>query len=578
MRRAHPGRRDRPRARRILAPLLGLGLGLGLAPFGAVAAGPPFPDPVEGIRVYDTAEIWSVAAKEEAQRISDSIEERVGAQVVAYSQPVDYGTSFDEARAQAAALGHQWGVGRAGFDDGYVILFDIDPSGVHGQVAMVAGDGFRAAYLPDDQTQRIFDEEVVPELVGGQPDFDAALLAAMRAVDAAATPQAAAMLQAGRIVNAVVGIVVAPLLAILLIGVAVFQWLRYGRDPEYLDSPSILLPAPPASLTAATGALVYDGQSSRRTLTTALLDLASRGKLAFEDRPGLLSRKVAVVTAPEPQGDPVAEAWQRLADRRPLSDAEAYALRELRELGGTVEENELLKFGTKVGDFDERLEAHAVTQGWFREAPRAAQRRWAVVGGLELGAAAGAGVLAVVIPMSGLFLVALGLGVAGIVTLILSRAMPARTMAGAMTRAMLAAYRRTLQKTMEQARSMGEVVERAAMEWLETPDQALVWGVALGLQDQVDEVLRRSVEDVERGRADPASTYVPAWFGPSGSGGHGGWSGSSGSVFSGSAVPSVGGMLAVLGSVGNAPSSSGGGGGGSFGGGGGFSGGGGGGF
>jgi uncharacterized membrane protein YgcG len=574
-----PGRKVEAVARMpaLLGLLATLAWALGAVGGGALAAGPPFPEPVTGVRVYDVAEIWSEDAKAEAQRVSLAIEERVGAQVVVYSQVVDYGVTGDEAKRHAAALINQWGVGRAGYDDGYAILFDIDPSGVHGQVAQVAGDGFRATYLPDEETQRIIDDEVLPHLVGGSPDFDAAMLAAIRAVDRAATAEQAALLQAGRVLNAVIGLIVAPILGLLLIGLAVFQWLRFGRDPEYLDSPSILMPAPPDQLTAASGALVYDGQSSRRTLTTALLDLASRGRLAFEDRPGLLSRKVAVVTRPGKDGDDVTQAWQRLADRRPLSDAELFAERELRGLGAIVEDDELLKFGTKVGSFDERLEAHAVAQGWFREPPRKAQTRWSIIGGVELAAGIGALALAMWLPASGLTFVAIALGIAGIVTLLIARVMPARTMAGAMIRAMLAAYRRTLKLTMEQARSMGEVVERASVGWLETPDQALVWGVALGLQDEVDGVLRRSLEDLEQGRAAPGTVYLPVWYGAQGSGGHGGWSGGGGSVFSGSAIPNVGGMIAVLGSVGNAPSSSDGGGGG-FGGGGGGGGGGSGGF
>ncbi len=579
--RARPASRRRRGAAAVRVTVLvwtvaALAAALGAVGTGALAAGPPFPDPVTGVRVYDVAEIWSEDAKAEAQRISLAIEERVGAQVVVYSQVVGYGITGDEAKRHAAALINQWGVGRAGYDDGYAILFDIDPSGVHGQVAQVAGDGFRATYLPDEETQRIIDEEVLPHLVGGSPDFDAAMLSAIRAVDRAATAEQAALLQAGRIVNAAIGLIVAPILGVLLIGLAVFQWLRYGRDPEYLDSASILMPAPPAQLTAASGALVYDGQSSRRTLTTALLDLASRGRLAFEDRPGMLSRKVAVVTRPQPEDDEVVRAWQRLADRRPLSDAELLAERELRGLGAVVEDDELLAFGSKVGKFDEELEAHAVAQGWFREPPRKAQLRWGVVGGIELAAGIGAFALAMALPASGLTFVAVALGIAGVATLLIARVMPARTMSGAMIRAMLAAYRRTLELTMEQARSMGEVVEKASVSWLETPDQALVWGVALGLQDEVDGVLRRSVEDVEQGRAAPGTVYLPVWYGASGSGGHGGWSGGGGSVFSGSAIPNVGGMIAVLGSVGNAPSSSGGGGG--FGGGGGGGGGGSGGF
>ena len=88
--------------------------------------------------------------------------------------------------------------------------------------------------------------------------------------------------------------------------------------------------------------------------------------------------------------------------------------------------------------------------------------------------------------------------------------MPARTMAGAMQRAWLNAYRRTLSKTMEQARSMDQVVEEAGLDWLETPDQALVWSVALGLTGQVEDVLGRTLADSEA--SGTQAGFMPLWY------------------------------------------------------------------
>ncbi len=499
-----------------------------LAP--AVAAGPPFPDPVAGQNVYDTSGIWSEETETQAEGIIDAIEARTGVQVVAYSQDVGYDVDLQTAREQAAALGHQWGVGRGGFDDGLVLLFDIDPSGEHGQVVFVGGDGFRNTYLSDDDTTRIFDDEMLHYLRESPPDFDAALIAGLEAVDAAVTPDRAAWLERARIFNAILGLIVAPLLAVALVGWALFNWLRFGRDPVYLDDPSILMPAPPDTLTAATGALVYDGKTSRRALTTALLDLASRGSIAFEDEPKLIGRKVAVVTKPDPPHDEVAATRQRLAARRPISGAEQYALQELRSLGagtdhGLVDGDELLKFGPKVSEFDKTLEAYAVSEGWFRDAPSRVRTRWFGLVTLEVIAGFAAIGAAAAFSISGLTIVGAGLLVAAVVTIPIAAAMPARTMPGAVIRAMLAAYRRTLQKTMEQARSMDAVVAgagQAGLTWIETPDQALVWSVALGLQGDVDEVLRRSVDDLEHGRAQPGTVYTPLWFGAPGSGGSGG--------------------------------------------------------
>jgi hypothetical protein len=155
--------------------------------------------------------------------------------------------------------------------------------------------------------------------------------------------------------------------------------------------------------------------------------------------------------------------------------------------------------------------------------------------------------------------------------LILARSMPSRTMPGAMIRAMLEAYRRTLEKTMGQARSMNQVVTESAIPLIESPDDAVVWGVALGLQSQVEQVLERTADDLKEGR--PSGGYVPLWYLSGGGGqGFGGGSGGSGGfapgLMSSSPIPNFGGMMAALGTIGNSPSSSGSGGGGGFGGGG----------
>ena len=262
------------------------------------------------------------------------IEDRTGAQVVVYTQSVEYGITGDEAKAHARALGEQWGVGRNGFNDGLVVMFDIDPSGRHGQVAIVGGDGFRSAYVDDAEAQRIIDQDDDPACSARQPrSTTAALLAASPGSTAETTPERAANLSRARTVNAILGVILAPLLGLGLIAFVAFHWLRYGRDPVYLDDPSILMPAPPDGLTAATGALVYDGATSRRALTTALLDLASRGQLAFQQEQHLLSKKVGILTSGVPPADAEDAARRRLNARRPIGVAEAIALNKLRELG-----------------------------------------------------------------------------------------------------------------------------------------------------------------------------------------------------------------------------------------------------
>jgi uncharacterized membrane protein YgcG len=530
-------------------------------PEGAPPPGPPFPDPVVDQAVYDFAGVFDPATIAQAETTIDEIEARTGAEIAVYSQVVDYGVTTEETERRARALIDQWGIGRVGFDDGMVVFFDLDPSLEHGQVQLYAAPGFEATFLDNAARQRVFDEDMLPYLQDG--DLDQALLVAMEQIDKAATPANAARLQLGRQINAVLGLILAPTVFLVLAGWAFFSWRRYGKDPVYLDDPSILMPAPPPDLTAASGAFVLDGGTSRRALTTAMLDLASRGLIAFREEKGLLglSTKVGVDTAPTPE-DAMEQARQERNARRPTGPAEAVALRRLRALDGGehfIAPDDLPKFGAAVDDFDRALEGHVVDKGWLVERPSKVVSRWVGRGVIAI-VAGGIGIfLGFNIPASGLVLVGGAAIAGGIVICLFAQGMPTVTMPGATVRAMLAAYKRTLSKTMDQARSMQQVVDGAGLTWLETPDQAVVWGTALGLQHEIEGVLSRSLEDVSRGAAAASSTYFPTWYrGSDGSSfASAAASGSGGSIFSGSAVPDLGGMMSALGTIGNSPSSSG---------------------
>ena len=546
----------------------------------APPAGPPFPSPEVDRAVYDYAGILSPEAIAKAEATIDAIEARTGAEVAVYTQDSGGYPSTEETNRKALALMDQWGVGRKGFNDGLVILFDMEPNLEHGQVQLFAGPGFEATFLSNEERQAIFENDMLPHLKAG--DFDGSLGVALAKVDAAATVEHAANLQRARQFNAVLGLVGAPIIFMGLSGWAFFNWRRFGKDPVYLDDPSILMPAPPADLTAASGATIMDGKTSRRALTTAMLDLASRGEIAFrEESGGLLGGHKVGIDVDPAAGDPEVEAQRRLNKRRPIGPAEQVALKRLHTLGSAnpgafITSEELPKFGSDVAAFDTSLEDHVVRRGWFAQRPSKVVMRWAGRGT----AAIVAGVIGIIaganIPISGLMLIGGAAVAGGIVILAFAQAMPAVTMPGAIIRAMLSAYRRTLQKTMAQARSMQQVVDEAGLAWLDTPDQAVVWGTALGLRGEIEGVLSRSLEDVQEGRASAAVPWFPAWYQTSSGSSFMGSAaaGSGASLFSDSGVPDIGGMMSALGTIGNAPSSSGGGGGG-FGGGGGGGGGGG---
>ena len=587
---------------RLLAAFAVLALALAAAGVALAAppVGPPFPDPVLDQAVYDYAGVFASTTVVEAERIIDGIEARTGAEVAVYTQDVGFYETTSDAEANAKELMRQWGVGRKGFDDGLVILYDLDSTLAHGQVQLWAGDGYRDAFLSDIERQALYDDQMLPLLKAG--DLDGALLTALRAVDANATAEHAASLQTARQANAAVGFIGGPAIFLLLVGWAGFHWARYGRDPEYLDSASIHVPAPPAGLTAATGALIWDNGTPTRAFTAALLDLASRGRVAFEEDPDadrqhrpagsdrgfriLLGERAAQAAESDlvaggeraagakAVGGAVATARLGLEDRRPLGPAELALAQALdgKAAGDVISAEQTTELSVVRDRFQTDLEAAAVAGGWFREPPHRVLRRWRLRGTAELLLGGAAIWAAFSIPMSGLTLLGIGLLAAAIVTFVVGEYMPARTMSGAMAKAWLAAYRRTLEKTMAMAPSITEVAGAPGLTWLETPDQVAVWATALGLTGVLGDLLARSAEQA------PASGlfYAPLWYhaaSGSSSGGGAGFGGFAPGHFSSSGVPDFGGMVAALGTIGNAaPSSSsggGGGGGGGFGGGGG---------
>jgi hypothetical protein len=121
-------------------------------------AGPPYPEPIVDVTVYDHAEILEPDTEQTVTATIAAIEERTGAEVVVYSQVKPESDSPNEAERDARALIDQWGVGRKGFDDGLAILFDMDErSGSHGQVQLYAAPGYAAAYLSNAERQAVFE-------------------------------------------------------------------------------------------------------------------------------------------------------------------------------------------------------------------------------------------------------------------------------------------------------------------------------------------------------------------------------------------------------------------------------------
>jgi len=319
-------------------------------------------------------------------------------------------------------------------------------------------------------------------------------------------------------------------------------------------------------MTPALATVVQKGTASSHSINTLLAQLASTGRLTFRNLDQVSDARSDA--NPNPLTDPAIEVHAGTHDDRELAGPELAAWERIRgHAGGSgvLMRERLWEVNSLLDGSKHALESAAVRIGWLARMPGPAIARMTVFGiGLVI---IGAIIIfvGVSVPMSGALLFGGALIVGGIGTAGFGQAMSKRTSQGAYVDAMLTAYRRTLHKTMDQARSFGEVVEQPEIARLaDTPDKAVVWGMALGLHDEVAALLGRGLEDQRKATGSPAGAYYPLWLGstPGSS-----WSGASaanmaggvsygsGSIFSGSAMPDIGGMFDALGSVGSTPPS-----------------------
>ena len=531
----------------------------------AVAAGPPFPDPETDRAIYDEAGVLRPEVIADLEGRIDAVEASTGAEIYVYTQ-VDPGISEDENLANAAALMDQWGIGRSGFDDGLVLMVGLNDDRVHGKVSLYGGSGFISQHIDESELTGIIESDFVPRAADG--DLNAATLDTIEAVQERMAPDTIP-LTVGRVANAALGLIGAPLALLVTLGGAWWKWRREGDDPELTDSPSILMAGPPAEMTPPLATVVRAGRANAHSTNTLLAELAGTGRLSFHNLDKV--RGMHSDDEPDPLTDPAIELRVDAGDddRLPRPEREAWdAVKSLAGGSGRLSRERLWKVNSEMGGVRRSLEEEAMRLGWFTQLPSKVIGRSTAAGiGIAI---LGAGVigLGVILPMSGAVLFGAALLIGGVGTVGFGQAMSKRSTQGAYVDAMLKAYRRTLQKTMDQARSMGEVIQQPEIAKLaDTPDKAVVWGMALGLHDEVAAVLARGLEEQRKATGSPVGAYYPLWLGSS-SGSGSGWSGASaadvgggvtdgsGSIFSGSAIPDIGGMFDALGSVGSSPPSS----------------------
>ena len=522
--------------RRVIRPFVALALAAAAAASWllgpALAAGLPLPPSQPGVYVYDLAQIWNPDTEARAQAIAESIRTRTEAQMVAVSWPSGLSrVDPDLAIADARTILDAWGVGRQGVNDGLVVLFDMDTSNAHGQVAMFAGSGFEDLYLNATERERIITGDMLPRAVEG--NLDQALLDGLNHLDRIVQPGGNPERTRERMVTWLVAIL-ALAGGLFVFGMFVRRWWLSGRDaPVPLIDDSVLLPVPPKGLTPALATALQRDGVDNEAFTSALVDLGHRGLLTFKEQEGD-AKKVDLMVPPEP----LAETPYLEARRRPLGSAEAGLERAISRsasdlpTGWEVLTSEQLKAGKGKQLFDEfkaDLGRAAKASGLFRDDPNRLPGRWTAMG-IGLIVAAGIAAFLFVFDTSessnllrpGREIAATAMGIVaalGVAIIVFSGRLVARTGDGSQTLAMSLAYRNTLRHELKTAGTVDEAVvqTQSRLPWITTPDLLTVWAVAFGLKNEIDALIRKTFEQAQQAGL---SAWSPAWFiGSSGSGG-----------------------------------------------------------
>jgi uncharacterized membrane protein YgcG len=532
---------------------------------GVALAQMTLPPSEEGRYVYDLAGIWTPATEARAQSIAEAIRTRTQAQIAVVAWPSeDFDVSTETAREDAITIMNTWGVGRAGVNDGLVVLFDMDNGSTnHGQIYLYAGRGYEDLYLNRDEISGVVNDAMLPRAREG--DIDGALLAGMERVDRAAQPNG----NPDRAGQALLVLVLAALVlgaGVLVLLAFLRTWWEEGRDAEVpLIDDSVLMPVPPPGLTPALATALRNDGIDKESFTSALVDLGHRGLVTFEQAEDD-KKEVDLVIPPRPLVDPNSLE----ARRRPLGDAEGDLARSIaaKSTGGVLSWTSLKAGeGAKLWEsFRKDLGRAAKQSGYFREDPNKLPGRWVGIGVALMVAVVAFGFVFVFDLSEDSELLRPGRGVLGIpmvasvilgiLVIVLSGRLAARTAEGARTLAMALGYRNTLRWELKRAHTVDEAVEatRQRLPWITTPDLLTVWAVAFGLKDEIDDLIR---ETFETARQTGTAIWAPAWYQASGG------------------IGSVGNMASSIGSIStSATSSSGSGHGGGGGGGGGGSGGG----
>jgi hypothetical protein len=221
--------------------------------------------------------------------------------------------------------------------------------------------------------------------------------------------------------------------------------------------------------------------------------------------PEAFAKHVEAVTGHAPSAEEMAELTTWLGKHRVAATSGSGAAPS-----PYIPADRALRFHPPLG-FATFVENYARRKGWLTGLSIIARWKWEGLAALEV-------IVGLVVASAGaadqqlVYGVGLGVAAGGVGTWLWARFMGSRTREGAVMKAQLAAYRRTLKATFATSATLDDAVTATGLKWLETPDRALVWGVALGLRSDIEALLARTTSGIDAGTI-PGSAFLPRWIG-----------------------------------------------------------------
>jgi hypothetical protein len=245
--------------------------------------------------------------------------------------------------------------------------------------------------------------------------------------------------------------------------------------------------------------LISDGPS-QRSVAAALVDLATQGLVHFRSDTTGTGSLASVGATGKGQMPETPEGHLGVA------------IAGFTGPDGFIDGNEFdtMQLATALGSFQSELADLASQKGWLRGNPATIIATWLSVGVVEIVAGLALGYWTWRLDAFVGLIGAVGLGIVGLATVGVAFLMPSLTKEGSMIRAMVLAYRQTLIDAMQQSHSMADVVSTRKLPWLDTPDMAMAWGIAFGLDSEIDAVMSRAVSNL--GATGAQNEWYPRWY------------------------------------------------------------------